>query len=209
MRRMEPDELFVFARFAGPHDPDYHPAASAQASSSGTGGYLAVGFVLHAGGSGGAHVLPARRAASVDTALDCDGLLSAGRGGVRVGVGGVSGVEHDGASLSVGEFPSSAGADDAVWDASVFADDFPCVCHCGAGGGCFELAVREAQLEIRDAACRWMAGNDLPGAAWGFPRGGLLEPMLRLCDCGGELPPAAGAQQHGQAGDCDRLCDLG
>src|SRR5258708_37116392 len=61
LRGMEPDELFVSTRSAGPDDSHHHPAVAAATASPGARRYLAAGSVLYPGRSSGSPLLSPER----------------------------------------------------------------------------------------------------------------------------------------------------
>src|SRR6267378_1061599 len=118
---MEPDELRVSTRSAGPDDSHRHPAVAAATASSGARGYLAAGSVLYPGRSNCPPLLSAERAAAEGAAPDRDGLLSDGWGGVRLGIGRIPFLEECRVALPVAECSATSGDRHAVWSSYLFA----------------------------------------------------------------------------------------
>src|SRR5258707_1297521 len=206
---MEPDELRISTRSARPDDSYCHAAVAAATASPGARGYLVIGSVLYSGRSSRSPLLSAERSAAKVTAPDRDGLLSDGRVGVRLGIGGISLHQKPRAAIPCIEFFAASGHHHALRPAYLFG-------YCllrehgeRAGDRRSQFALPASQREVRDIARLRLAGDGVFDPSGGVSEGGVLESVLRLHDRGAQFSTPSGAQQHGQAGDRNRLYDLG
>src|SRR5216683_3609299 len=206
---MEPDELLVSTRSAGPDDPDCHPAVAAATASSGARRYLAAGSVLYPGRSNRPPLLSTERIPAEVAAPYRDGLLSDGRGGLHLGIGRIFFLEECRTALPVAECSAASSDHHAVWPACLFGHRVLRVHGQRSGDRRDQFALPASQLEVRDIARLRLAGNELSDPPRQLPGGGLLEPVLRVHDCRSQFSASFGASQHGQIGHRDRLYDLG
>src|SRR5438270_2822410 len=190
---MEPDELLLSTRSAGPDDSHRHPAVAAAAASPGARGYLAVGSVLYACRSDCTPVLSAERGAAEVAAPDCDGLLSDRWRSLHLGIGGISLHPEPRVALPCSELTATAGDHYAVWFAFSFGYRVFRVYGQWFGDRRNQFALPAPQREVRDIARLWLAGDGVSDPSRGLPEGGLLEPVLRLHHRGAQFSTPSGA----------------